>query len=48
MKETLGKYISMYYTNKKIPHNNWMLRVAGIDRVNQIKLGLVKIFSVVN
>jgi hypothetical protein len=27
---------------KNIPHNNWMKIVAGIDRVQQIRLGLLR------
>lgn len=44
--ETLGEYIARYYKNNKndiIPNNNWMKYICGIDRVEQIKLGLDKI-----
>jgi hypothetical protein len=44
--ETLGDYISKYYKYEKneiVSHNNWMKSVCGIDRVNQIKLGLMKL-----
>ena len=44
--DTLGKYIAKHgktKTHPKIPHNNWMKIIAGIDRVEQIKFGLEKV-----
>jgi hypothetical protein len=38
--DTLGKYISKI--EQDVPHNNWMKHIAGIDRIEQIKLGLIK------
>lgn len=38
--DTLGKYIAKY-GGDNIAHNNWMKDVTGIDRVEQIKLGLL-------
>jgi len=43
MFDTLGKYIASEMKAKMpdIKDNNWMLSVAGIDRVDQIKKGLI-------
>jgi hypothetical protein len=40
--DTLGKYIA-YTHNNKIPHNNWMCHLYDIDRVFQIKMGLLQV-----
>ena len=44
--DTLGKYIAKY-GGDNISHNNWMKDVAGIDRVLQIKLGLIIIKNII-
>jgi hypothetical protein len=45
--DTLGKYIVYRRPEQTIAHNNWMLKVAGIDRRDQIKKGLVRIAEII-